>query len=89
MKLSVQTSVTYGLICYVKLSNNLENNIAIYVREIRDQGIGAFSAKSDEMAIKLTDNKFGSDNVIDVRDGTKQELDYIEGMGGFVPERLK
>jgi hypothetical protein len=60
--------------------------MTIYVREIEDQGIGAFSAKDEDTAIRITNNKFGSDNVIDVREGTKKELDYISGMGGFVPK---
>jgi len=60
----------------------------IYVREIAEQGIGAFSAKDEDTAIRVTENAFGSDNVIDVREATKQELDYIEGMGGFVPKSI-
>ena len=58
----------------------------IYIREIENKGIGAFTAKDDDAAIRLTNNKFGSDNVLDVREATELELNYIEGMGGFVPK---
>lgn len=60
--------------------------MATYVREIEGQGIGAFSAPDDDTAWKRTENKYGSDNVLDVREGTEKELAFISGMGGFVPK---
>jgi hypothetical protein len=57
-----------------------------YIREIKDAGIGAFSAHDEETAWRLTENKYGSDNVIDVREATQEELEHIRRMGGFTPK---
>ena len=59
--------------------------MAIYVREIEGLGIGAFRAKDDDDAWRKTENAYGSNNVLDVREAEESELNYIRGMGGFVP----
>ena len=59
--------------------------MTVYVRDIKDQGMGAFSAPDDDTALKITENKYGADNVEDVREATQEEMDYIRGFGGFVP----
>lgn len=58
----------------------------IFVKEIKDAGIGAFTAKDIADAYCRAERSHGEHNVISVDYATKDDLNHIRSLGGFVPE---